>query len=104
MVAEGKLFFFPSEKKKVPLVLQALKHSVLLENIRMCLFWEGEAAKDLEKNTRLRKKAKRMWVVQVGNGGEGVKNLFVVRGKKENGDYSCWQPCHRLLCSSQLEL
>lgn len=24
-----------------------------------------------------------MWVVQVGNGEEGVKNLFVVRGKKK---------------------
>lgn len=32
------------------------------------------------KTTRLRKKAKRMWVVQVGNREEGVKNLFVVRG------------------------
>lgn len=49
----------------------------------MCCFWEGKAAKDLEKNTRLRKKAKRMWVVQVGNGEEGVKNLFVVRRKKK---------------------
>lgn len=47
MVTERKLFFPP---EKVLLVLQALKHSVLLEDIRMCLFWEGNTAKDLEKN------------------------------------------------------
>jgi len=48
----------------------------------MCIFWEGKAAKEPEKKTRLRKKAKRMWAAQVGNGEEGVKNLFLVRGKK----------------------
>lgn len=41
-----------------------------------------------KKPARLRKKAKRMWVVQVGNGEEGAKNLCGER-KKENGDYSC---------------
>lgn len=41
--------------------------------------WRGKK----KKSTGLRKKAKRMWVVQVGNGEEGVKNLFVLgRSKK----------------------
>lgn len=36
--------------EKVLLVLQALKHSALLEDIRMFLFWEGNTAKNLDKN------------------------------------------------------
>lgn len=49
----------------------------------MCLFWVGKAAKVLEKKTKLRKKAKGMWVVQVSNREEGVKNLSVVQAKNE---------------------
>lgn len=44
---------------------------------------KGTLPKTWIKTTRLRKKAKRMWVVQVGNGTNGVKNLFVERGKKK---------------------
>lgn len=46
MVTERKWFLPP---EKVLLVQQAVKHSVLLEDIRMCLFWEGNTAKDLER-------------------------------------------------------
>lgn len=48
MVTENYAFFFFPEK--VLLVLQALKHSALLEDIRMFLFWEGNTAKNLDKN------------------------------------------------------
>lgn len=41
------LLLFP---EKVLLVLQALKHNALLEDIRMFLFWEGNTAKNLDKN------------------------------------------------------
>lgn len=44
---------------------------------------KGTLPKTWIKTTRLRKKVKRMWVVQVGNRMNGVKNLFVVRGKNE---------------------
>lgn len=45
-----------------------------------------------------------MWVVQVCNRINGVKNLLCGERKKENGEYSCWQSCHHLLCGSQPEL
>lgn len=47
MVTEMMPSFFP---EKVLLVLQALKCSALLEDIRMFLFWEGSTAKNLDKN------------------------------------------------------
>lgn len=39
--------FFP---EKVVLVLKALKHNALLQDIRMFLFWEENTAKNLDKN------------------------------------------------------
>lgn len=44
---------------------------------------KGTLPKTWIKTTRLRKKVERMWVVQVGNRMNGVKNLIAVRGKKK---------------------
>lgn len=61
-VTEMMPSFFPEE---VLLVLQALKHSALLEDIAMFLFWEGSTAKNLDKNHQAEEESQK----DVGNAG-----------------------------------
>lgn len=77
------MFFWPKKKKKwlkgsffffffsaeVVLVLQALKHSILLEDIRMCSFWEGKAARDLEGEKKKKHRAEEESQEDVGSAG-----------------------------------
>lgn len=49
----------------------------------MFLFWEGNTAENLDKNHQAEEESLKLWVVQVGKGTNGVKNLFVVKGKKK---------------------